>query len=178
MSSAVADRGIEFAEGCLRPETRGGKTERLEDPLVDQLLPRLAGRRFDHRAGDHVAEVGVLERRAGRCFGLVRLPGFERLHAEVAEVEVERVDVEVDARDLLAIGWNAAGVRQKLLQRNAASAGFIPWTLLPRTSPMVESHRSLPSSTIMPASVAVMALVSEPRWKRSSTVTGTSVPSA
>ncbi len=38
-------------------------------------------------------------------------------------------------------------------------------------------QRSLPSSTSMPASSAVIALVSEPMWNLSLTVTGVSVPS-
>ena len=44
----------------------------------------------------------------------------------------------------------------------AANFGLRPGMTGPSTSPMVESQRSLPSSIIMPASVAVIALVSEP----------------
>ena len=72
-----------------------------------------------------------MERRAGRRFGLVRLPGFERLDAEVAEVEVERVDVEIDVGDLLGVGRDAAGVRQKLLQRDGRERRVHSLNLVP-----------------------------------------------
>ena len=44
---------------------------------------------------------------------------------------------------------------------------WMPGTRDPSTSPTVESQRSVPSATRSAASVAFMALVQLPRWKRS-----------
>ena len=69
-------------------------------------------------------------------------------------------------------------MRKQLIERDLGQRGVDARRVRPSTSPIVVVQSSLPASTIMPASVAVIALVSDPRWKRSSTVTFSLRPSA
>ena len=89
----------------------------------------------------------------------------QRVVIGVAEIELDQ---------LLVVGRQAAGMGKELFDRDGFELGREVGD--DRAEHIADGRRpgELPSSMSLAASVAVIALVSEPMWKRSSTETGMS----
>src|SRR5580658_2805290 len=90
------------------PEPRSLQSKWGEHAADDELLPGDSGRFLNHRAGNQIAEIGVVKGGPRRLLGGVVFPRRNGLQTLGPEVEGKGVGAEIELADFVVVGGNAA----------------------------------------------------------------------